>query len=164
MNCMINPLRPDETNELHAKSSEEIEPKQIDTGSVTGKIQHLLTDEILTDPVDRKIIEEALLFLQSPTESIEEIKRHTSDVGSVVAGYMIRGEEPPAEIDAIYGQLITMNCQFHIDLVKAEKAAAEPDDSTIQKCMLVALNLAREIAKEYGNASCLAEVERLQNE
>lgn len=155
-----------DTPELMPALTSPAAPTSVDTSSTVAAIQALLSSGKITDPTDKRILEGATSFLRSLTgaEDISEITKHASAVAEVIAGYDMQGQEVPSEIDAGYLKLTILQCQFHINIVKAELQKTLPDKTKMQHPMVLALDVAKVLAKGYKDDSFLKEVQALQTQ
>lgn len=137
--------------------------------STTSDFRKPRSSEQTTDPVkliNKKILADAksFLLLHTGIEGILDITKHASAVAQVMAEYDIQGQETPLEweIDTVYLKLTVLQCQFHIDIAKAELQRPSPEKAKIQHALVLALDVAKVLSKGYKNDSLLQEVQELQ--
>ena len=111
---------------------------------------------------DSKIIADAIAFIKNPTENFAEIMSHTTNVGSILGDYYMRGEDVPPVIDEMHGHLFALQCINRINFIKRELESGYPNLSEVQAAMIKALDDAMTLAKGYKDNSLLDEVTELK--
>lgn len=134
---------------------------QAGTDSVPAALQTIFDLNTIPDVTDRHIVEQALLYIQNPTE-LSELSRHRSDISTVCTGYDMSGEDVPTAIDNLHRDLIEAECRMHIAAAETELSAETPNVATIETHVLRALDNARVLSKGFGRPALLANVQTVQ--
>ncbi|EKD94042.1 MAG: hypothetical protein ACD_28C00003G0003 [uncultured bacterium] len=132
------------------------------TRSVLAGTLHLLQGGAIKDEIDRAILSEAATFIETPTESLEEIKSHTTAMGQVLAGYVMQGEDTPPAINVLDAYLWTLQCINRIQFVEEaleREGAYSPD---IAQAMLFAFDWATMLLSGHKNHAPFDAVKELQ--
>ena len=136
---------------------------QASTDSVPAALQAVFDLNTIPDVTNRHIVEQALLYIQNPTE-LSELSRHRSDVSTVSTDYEMCGEDVPSAIDNLHRDLIEAECRMHMQTAESLFSQEVPSSSlaAAEIHVLRALDNARVLAKGYGRPALLPEVEALQ--
>lgn len=114
------------------------------------------------DEIDKTTIEAAVAFIENPSENLAEIQKHTIRIGEVAAGYMMQGENAPAEIDDLEAYLFSLQCMNRIKFIEEEMSRAVIiNPSEITEAITLALDWATTLSKGYNDSSMLDEVQAL---
>ncbi len=133
-------------------------------GEILESVRLLLTDGTIEDADDRKTIEEALAFLENPTEDFEEIKRHLKDIGMVLAyNYREIKDQPPA-LNDINRRLFTLASQQCINLIEAELKNKASESQRLQELLMTALNFTGVLVKYYDDSVLHSRVIEIQEQ
>ncbi len=127
------------------------------TGEITAAIRALLGQVPIEDPGDRKLMEEALTFLDAPTNNLSDIQRIAEAIGEAMA----YGQVHPS-FDALNRKFQELLFQYYFgDAVM--KLAQEPRDfAGGQHSLTFALDIARTFSKGYGDGTLLDQALALQ--
>ncbi len=135
----------------------------LDAKGVADAVRLLLSEGKITDATDVRLLTGALGFIDAPTEDIDEIGKHASNVGEVQGGYYQQGAEPPAEIDALDRLMQTYLCEYYLRTAKAEFTRTPLDIEKLKHAVSFAMDVAKTFKKRTGDATLLAYAESLQN-
>lgn len=125
-------------------------------------VSALFRFETVEDATDRQLAVDAQAFIDAPTDNLADIDRHLLNIGDVETAFMMAGEDAPPEFDALHIELLKLFCQHHINAARAELARTEPDATTLDLAMRMALDSAKNLAKGYQVSSYLEEVQQLE--
>jgi hypothetical protein len=129
---------------------------------VVDDIAALLKSETLQDKADIRILTDARSFIENPTEKLEDITKHSTDVGQVLGGYDQQGIDAPTAIDALNRYLLTLICVNRIKYIEEaiEKGtAASPE---VKYAMKMADDRATLLSRGYKDDTLLAATKKLQ--
>ncbi|MFA5828912.1 MAG: hypothetical protein WC843_00230 [Candidatus Gracilibacteria bacterium] len=132
------------------------------TGKILNDISALLKHDTVKDETDRKMIVEAVAFIENPTENLADIKNHTTNIGHVLGGFEQQGADLPPEIDAMHHYLLALQCTNLINFVEKELEQSSPALAKIQQAMVPALDWAKIISNGYKDGTLLKAVKKLQ--
>ncbi|MFC1656009.1 hypothetical protein ACFL3C_04010 [Patescibacteria group bacterium] len=116
---------------------------------ILSDIAILLEEGGIEDDVDQKIVREAIALIENPSENLEDIMPHTTNVAQVLAGYMMQGAEEPPEIDAMHGYLLALQCINRVKFAEEEFAQESPDVAAINKAYSRGVDWAKTLDKGY---------------
>ena len=151
---------PEFPNEIPS-SSKPNETPELETVKITSAIRALLQSPDIMDPIDRKIIEEAASFIESPVDDLTSITMHIDNIGAVCAGYMMQGNDVPREIDAMHKNLLGVLYKYHIAIVQSELQSGF-DQKRIQLSIATAVDAAKVLASQYDDNGPMEEAQALQ--
>lgn len=134
----------------------------LQTGEIAAAIRALLAGETIKDAGDRRHIEEALAFVNAPTQDLSDIERHASSVGEVCGGYFMQGAEPPPEVDALNKHCQMLLCWHYLSDAEAQLAQVPRDPAKIAYSVGFAMDIATTVSKQYHDDSLLKEARALQ--
>lgn len=159
----INMANPSEFS--NDSSPELAEQQVVDTeiGKTTEAVRVLLSDGSIEDATDIKIIGDAVVFLEKPSEDIDEIKRHLEGIGMILA-MNYRETDPPPALNEINRRLFVIISQQRIKLIEAEFQQDQTSREKIQKLITEALNSAGVLAKCYNDSTLRSRVLELQTQ
>jgi len=133
------------------------------TGKISGDVSALLQRDAIKNKTDRKLVSEAKAFLENPSENLEKIMKHTTQIGQVLAGYEAQGAVLPPEIDAMHGYLLTLQCVNRIHFVEKELDSWFPSTKKMKIAMTQALDWATILSRKgYKDGTFLTAVNALQ--
>ena len=163
---MTNPNTPGSSEIPKTDATPDSPHNQIDTTGTNKAITALLQSEMITDPVDKRRLEEAMAFLESPESKsdVAGLIKHSSNVAEVMGGYEMQGQEAPKEIDGINLQLTKLLCQAYIDEVKKELKVETPHQELIAHGIKMALDVAKVLSKGYKDETYLGQVLEMQKQ
>ncbi|MEQ1849876.1 MAG: hypothetical protein ABL890_04790 [Candidatus Peribacteraceae bacterium] len=134
----------------------------LEIGSLYSQLVSLVSQQIrLLCKSDKMWIEEAIAFLDAPTELVSDIERHASNIGEVLAGYMQQGEDFPPEIDALHCQLSSLLYRHYVTSFKTESGKHPCRTEKVKLAYSYALDIAKALSRGYQDDSFLKEVESL---
>jgi|WetSurMetagenome_2_1015567.scaffolds.fasta_scaffold33883_3 hypothetical protein len=122
----------------------------------------LLKSEVVKDKADKKIIEGAKAFVENPTDNLEEITKHTTNVGHVFGEYEMRGESAPPAVDALHGHLLALLCVNRMSFVEKELEKGSYDLPEIRYAMSMAKDRATHLHRGYKDTTFIDAVDKLQ--
>ncbi len=140
------------------------EPEPIDTAGTSAALNGLLAGETITDANDRRILGNAVAFLETGAcrADLAGMRKHASAVGEVTAGYDMTGGTAPPEVDAAYRQLTVLECRFFIDAIGAALRQTPPDMTSIRESLRLAFPVARLVLALWKDNSLVQELTLLQ--
>lgn len=127
------------------------------TGEVTTAIRALLGQGPIEDPGDRKLMEEALTFLDAPTNNLSDIRRLAEAIGEAMA----YGQEHPS-FDALNRKFQTLLFQYYFGDAETKLTQEPRDLEGGRHSLAFALDIAKTFSKGYGVGTLLAQVLALQ--
>lgn len=132
------------------------------TGKILNNVLSLLKHDTIKDETDRKMVMEAVAFIENPTEDLADIKNHTTNIGHVLGGFKEQRADLPPEIDGMHHYLLALQCVNQINFVEKELEQKSPDLAKIQQAMVPALDWAEIISNGYKDGTLLRAVKKLQ--
>ena len=132
------------------------------TSKVLNDAIALLENGGVEDPIDQKIVLDAIELIKNPPEDLEEIKTHGTNIGAVVAGYYEQGNEPPPAIDAIHKYFWSLECINRLNFVEEKLEQGSEIMEEIELAMAIALKCATTLADGYKDDSLLKAVNELR--
>lgn len=135
---------------------------KLQTGTVLSEIAALIESGPI-DETDREPINEAVAFIENPTEDLLDIMKHTYSIGLVVSGYMMQGADVPPAIDAMNGYLLAFQCINRMSFVEREVREGDPNSSEVKDYISIALSEAITLSREYKGGNILSAVNELRS-
>ena len=132
------------------------------TSRIISAMRTLLANGTIEDEVDRILIEEAVTFIEKPTEDYLDIQGHTTNIGQVLGGYEMQGVDLPQEIDEIHRYLLGLQCVNRIKCIEEELEKDSPDASKMQNAMVQLLDLITILTRGYKDDTLLNAIEQLE--
>jgi hypothetical protein len=117
---------------LEALSSALFLKLEAQKGQVLLDIALLLQENGLEDDVDKRLVGEAVEFVENPTEEVEAVMKHATAIGAVHAEYDMQEIAQPAAIDALYEYIYALQCVIQIKFAE-EVFKRQPFDSAETK-------------------------------
>jgi hypothetical protein len=149
---------PDPIKEQPVLSAAEAVPA-LQTGEATAAIRTLLGKEQIEDPGDRKLMEEALAFLDAPTNNLSDIQRIAEAIGEAMA----YGQEHPS-FDALNRRFQTLLFQYYLDDATTQLTREPRDLAAGQHALTFALDIAKTFSKGYLDDSLLKQALALKTQ
>ena len=136
---------------------------EINQENIVEGLERYIGSEAITDQVDLKFLKEALEFLKGNPEEVDvgKIIPHTTNIGEVMAGYAMTGEDVPPEIDLVHAHLLTLQCISRRKFVESELRKTSPDFNTIQKALTMAIDTATALSRGYHQETQLNAIQEL---
>jgi hypothetical protein len=132
------------------------------TKKVLDDIGALFKSETIKDEADIKILNDAKSFIESPTENLEEITKHSTNVGHVMDGYEQQGEDVPPAIDEMHRYLMTLLCVNRIKYIEDEIAKGNATSPEVKYAMKMADDRATHLSRGYKDDTLLTATSKLQ--
>lgn len=130
--------------------------------STTDSIRTLIELNGLQDPGDIRIVSEACAFLDAPTNDLAAIKKHGEYVAIVLSGFDMNGEEPPAAVDALHLQLLTLLCRHYIASLREALLQSPPNTEGMKHLLQLAVDAVSPPQYDFGTLK--AELEKLRQQ
>lgn len=112
------------TNEGDSRESAK-DSEQPRTAYFSTRVRDLLSGNRLSDEGERRLVVDALHFIESPSDDFQEIKKHQEVIGELIAYAEVMGEKAPEELDAMHTRLLTLLFQHAYNASRLE--LAKPD-------------------------------------
>lgn len=125
------------------------------TKKVSTDVASLIERGAVADETDKKLLGEAATFIQNPTEKLEDIMSHTSNIGQVLSGYEMQGADAPDEIYAMNSYLVALQCINQIDFVETALEQGSSDAEKIQYALASALDWATILSRGWSKDDSL---------
>lgn len=138
------------------------EKLQNDQKKVIDDLSALLRSETVKDEADLKILNDAKSFIEKPTENLEEITKHNTNVGHVLGGYYEPDIQTPPAIDALNRHLRALLCVNRIKFVEEEIAKGNTASPEVKNAMKMADDRATVYSRDYKDDSFLIATNKLQ--
>ena len=160
---------PDSPNEYYPYPQPRFTPELIiklnsQKTNVLGSLSALLERNGINDEIDKKLVVEAMAFVENPSEDISVIMKQTTLIGQVLGGYMMQGEEAPAEIDALHGYLLAVQCVNRMKFMEDEIEKGNPFSHEVNEAKDRVFEWAEILSKGYNDPSCLNAIIELQEQ
>ena len=122
-----------------------------------------LLERGIEDEADKKVLEEAMSFIENPTDKLSEIMEHASRVGMVNSGYEMQGMDVPAEIDNMHHYILALQGLNRLNYIEEELEKGAPSDAqNIQEAMAWAASAADNLSRGYKDNTLLDAVTELK--
>ncbi len=95
------------------------------TAYFSARVRELLASNTVSEEGERRLITDALHFIESPSDDFQEIKKHQEVIGELIAYAEAMGEKAPEELDAMHTRLLTLLFQHAYNVCRLE--LAKPD-------------------------------------
>lgn len=127
---------------------------------VTVAVQTLLAGSEIKDPVDRKVLQEALACLNDPEKYDAELVRlHAESVSQVICFSYVQGEDAPPVLNDLHNVLLVLTFRGHLSLIQAESKNSPPDFIKLKNWGSTLLCCAQQLVKPqpsgYGHPTYL---------
>jgi hypothetical protein len=127
--------------------------------TILGGIDRFLRRED-ADDADRGIIDSAVKFIENPTNNLEDVQAHTTDVAMVMA--MWPGDAASIlEVDAMHAYLLSLQCINRINFV-VNNFNNPADYKKVFDAMLLATDEAVTVSEGYEDDTLLKAVDELK--
>ncbi len=130
-------------------------PLKLETGRILSGITSLLGRDAVQDQTDRRLLMDAVAFIENPTENLGDIMNHTTNMGVVMGGYEMQGADIPTEIYAMNAYLVALQCIHCIHFVEAELERKVIIPAQIQEAMAMALDMATILSEGWAQDDTL---------
>jgi hypothetical protein len=132
---------------------------RLEKRTILGGIDRFLNREA-ADDADRGIIDAAVRFIENPTDKLEDVQAHTTDVGMVIA--MWPGDaESILEVDAMHAYLLSLQCINRINFV-VHNFNNPADYKKVYDAMVLAVDESITISRGYEDDTLLKAVNELK--
>lgn len=127
--------------------------------TILGGIDRFLRRED-ADDADRGIIDAAVKFIENPTNKLEDVQAHTSDVAMVMA--MWPGDaDSILEVDAMHAYLLSLQCINRINYV-VNNFKNPADYQKVFDAMVLSTDEAITVSRGYEDDTLLKAVDELK--
>ena len=97
------------------------------TAYFSARVRELLAGNTVSEEGEKRLITNALHFIESPSDDFQEIRKHLEVIGELIAYAEALGEKAPEELNAMHTRLLTLLFQHAYNGCRTE--LAKPDCS-----------------------------------
>ena len=153
-----------ETPDKKRLAEEPGKPAPLETDEDITAVRLLLTGSTIEDIDNKRIINNAVEFLENPTEKPEETLPHLLGIGMILAMNYGEIEDQPPVLNEINHRLFILISEQHIKIIESELKKEKIDTEKIDASIKSALNFTGVLVKSYSESVLRNRVIELQEQ